>query len=105
MGLWETILNFIGSILQKIFKIKPSNALGSDDAIHTTSFKVLCCCFFDNVSSTKAFNLFFQLRRKVRQFVETNLFRNFILVAIFFNSLFLAVEHHNQVKIKPKINY
>ena len=77
--------------------MKPSNALDSDDASQTTSLKLLCYCCFDAASCSEAFNLLFQLRRKVRQFVETKLFRNLILAAIFLNSLILAVEHHNQV--------
>ena len=116
IGCWEGILQALGQLIfESAVKLFPSlkpktkedeeeeddlQAQTAASVRHTTVLKLLCCCCFKCLSKTQLFKLVFDVRDKFRQFAESKYFQQSILAAILFNSVFMGIEHHDQVKNK-----
>ena len=111
IGALEAVLIAIGELLlglvEKVYKVKRTNTrhVERGDASNTTSLKLLLCCCFGSVARSRPYTTLFKMRRTVRKFVEDTPFQNFIVTAIFVNSVFMAIEHHNQVMIRFVLDY
>ena len=113
IGCWEGILQALGQLIFesaiKLFpslKSKPKEGDEEEDDLqvmaatsvrHTTVLKLLCCCCFKGLSKTQLFKFVFNVRDKFREFAESKYFQQSILAAILFNSVFMGIEHHDQV--------
>ncbi len=101
-GCWEGILLSMIQIVKGLLKkccpslrtIDKSNKSKSE----MTCLKIVCFCCFDKISDTKCYKLMLKLRLMVKYLVDHEYFGRIILGAILLNSIFMGIEHHNQVK-------
>ena len=83
---WKETLKYVVSRLEKTV-VK----LGGIFFVNTKSSRPTNCCRCSRVST---------FRQEVKSFIETKLFENTIFAAIFINSIFMGIEHHEQVNSK-----
>lgn len=101
---WESILLIIGELVQKVYykifkkNVKRKRSHKRDKtARDTTSLRILCLCCFKSISKRTCFKKFFDLRDKISFFCMSECFQNMILVSIVINSIFMGIEHYDQV--------